>query len=380
MRTFSIWRHALFALSLLTLSSTAFAGKPHGQPAKPDHPTPSHQTVGKHGKHKTATVPKAKSTKLSDRVRSTKSHAAKTVAPQPKDKDATKDPKSSAEKKHDPAPKAAKSKTPAKHHGRTAKRAEPQAVRPHAKPAPKTCLHDPVTIVRGADNHSENLVLTRCNGRPADGALQHFSTLVAPNLAAAPSNADASNHAKGAKSSRHPTIKSLDVGLMNRIQAIATHFPGKSVRIASSYRPLSARSYHQTGRAVDLVLPGVRNEELVAFCRTLPDTGCGYYPNSSFVHVDVRAPGTGHVYWIDASKPGEAARYVTTWPEKSDASDKAANPPPGVHDDDHPVEEASSEPTEPQPVKLEPPAAAPIRLLPPGDVELDSKRDDKKSR
>jgi hypothetical protein len=33
----------------------------------------------------------------------------------------------------------------------------------------------------------------------------------------------------------------------------------------------------------------------------LDDTGCGYYPNADFIHMDVRDPGTGHVAWIDAS-------------------------------------------------------------------------------
>ncbi len=82
----------------------------------------------------------------------------------------------------------------------------------------------------------------------------------------------------------------------------------------SGYRPQSRGSQHQTARALDLRVAGVRNEELVAFCKTLTDTACGYYPNSSFVHVDVRNPGTGSVTWIDASGPHEAPRYVKQWP------------------------------------------------------------------
>jgi hypothetical protein len=74
-----------------------------------------------------------------------------------------------------------------------------------------------------------------------------------------------------------------------------------------------------------LRVTGVSNEELVAFCKTLSDTGCGYYPNSSFVHVDVRLPGTGSVSWIDASGPGEPPRYVTQWPPP-----EAEEPPPFV--------------------------------------------------
>jgi hypothetical protein len=83
----------------------------------------------------------------------------------------------------------------------------------------------------------------------------------------------------------------------------------------SGYRPQSAGSLHQHARALDLRVVGVSNEELVAFCRTMADTGCGYYPNSSFVHVDVRSPGVGNAFWIDASGPTEPPRYVTQWPE-----------------------------------------------------------------
>ena len=48
--------------------------------------------------------------------------------------------------------------------------------------------------------------------------------------------------------------------------------------------------------------------------KTLKDSGCGYYPNSYFVHVDVRPAGAGHVYWIDTSGPGEKPNYVKQWP------------------------------------------------------------------
>ena len=32
------------------------------------------------------------------------------------------------------------------------------------------------------------------------------------------------------------------------------------------------------------------------------------------MHVDVRPAGTGHVYWIDTSGPGEKPNYVKQWP------------------------------------------------------------------
>jgi hypothetical protein len=98
------------------------------------------------------------------------------------------------------------------------------------------------------------------------------------------------------------------------LQRVVDHFGARSVTVVSGYRPASLGSFHQSARALDFHLAGVRNEALVAFCRTLPDTGCGYYPNSSFVHMDVRPEGTGHVFWIDASGPGEPAQYVASWP------------------------------------------------------------------
>ena len=41
------------------------------------------------------------------------------------------------------------------------------------------------------------------------------------------------------------------------------------------------------------------------YLRTLSDVGVGYYPNSSFVHLDVRDTNT---YWVDYAGPGEAPR------------------------------------------------------------------------
>ena len=58
----------------------------------------------------------------------------------------------------------------------------------------------------------------------------------------------------------------------------------------------------------------VPNEQLFNICRKLDDIGCGFYPNSKFVHIDIRRPGTGHAYWIDISGPGEPSHYVDGWP------------------------------------------------------------------
>ncbi len=105
----------------------------------------------------------------------------------------------------------------------------------------------------------------------------------------------------------HPRVFAL-------LQQVVQAFPDRELKIYSGYRRDGATSYHRKGRAVDIALTGVPNEALFRFCRTLPDAGCGYYPNSKFVHIDARPAGTGHAIWIDASGPGERARYVDSWP------------------------------------------------------------------
>lgn len=134
-----------------------------------------------------------------------------------------------------------------------------------------------------------------------------------------------------------PNVRLLDAGLLSRVETISKHFGNKPISLVSGYRPKSKGSLHQSARALDMRVTGVSNEELVAFCKTLEDTGCGYYPNSSFVHVDVRNKGTGSVSWIDASGPGETPRYVTQWP-----------PPPDEKADEKATATATSDEEEPK--------------------------------
>jgi hypothetical protein len=126
--------------------------------------------------------------------------------------------------------------------------------------------------------------------------------------------------------------------------------------VVSGYRPTSQGSFHAMGRAIDFRFDGVENTDLVAFCKTLPDTGCGFYPNSSFIHLDVRDAGAGHVSWIDASGPGEKPAYVAVWPpppsDDGDAVKLLAKldelqllPPPSPS----PVQEQKTEETKPEP-------------------------------
>jgi len=103
----------------------------------------------------------------------------------------------------------------------------------------------------------------------------------------------------------------IDERLIRMVGKLSDHFGGRAIRVISGYRPWSPDQYtteskHNVGRAMDFSIPGVPNEVIRDFCRSLPDVGCGYYPNSSFVHLDVRE---GSAYWIDYSGPGEPPRY-----------------------------------------------------------------------
>ena len=254
-------------------------------------------------------------------------------------------PKNDAAKVDAPNADAAKAK---------AKPIDPKAAKAAAAAAAAakaSCMKDPVEIIRGPE--IDTFALTKCDGSLAPLAIEHLSVSVRPGSAARPTMPLAElAKTKGNELARG--VHRVDDRLALRIQALADHF-GKSgsvvkLSVVSGYRPTSIGSMHATGRAIDFRLEGAKNEDVVAFCKTLTDTGCGYYPNSSFVHLDVRDPGAGHVSWIDASGPGETPRYVTQWPPRMSHAEKlepaSAKEPAAKSDredasepvDDHPAE------------------------------------------
>lgn len=186
------------------------------------------------------------------------------------------------------------------------------------------CAKDPVEIIRGPE--IDRFALTKCDGTVAPFAVERLSIAIRPGSAARPV-APIAELAKKDGDEIAPRVHRVDPGLTLRMQALADHFgtPGTPVKISivSGMRPTSVGSMHALGRAIDFRIEGQKNEDIVAFCKTLNDTGCGYYPNSSFVHLDVRDAGRGHVSWIDASGPGEKPRYVGKWPLKEEPLEPA---------------------------------------------------------
>jgi uncharacterized protein YcbK (DUF882 family) len=103
----------------------------------------------------------------------------------------------------------------------------------------------------------------------------------------------------------------IEPRLIHLLAAVSNHFGSRKVEVISGFRPYSplqhtTHSNHNIGKAVDFRVLGVPNEVVRDYCRTLRDVGCGYYPNSTFVHMDVREKSS---FWIDFSRPGEPPRY-----------------------------------------------------------------------
>jgi len=103
------------------------------------------------------------------------------------------------------------------------------------------------------------------------------------------------------------TRPETDPRLIRLLAKVSGHFGSRPIRIVSGYRTRSfyEDSRHKLSRAVDFSIPGIDNVTLRDYLRTLTSVGVGYYPNSSFVHLDVRDTNT---YWVDYAGPGEAPR------------------------------------------------------------------------
>jgi hypothetical protein len=113
----------------------------------------------------------------------------------------------------------------------------------------------------------------------------------------------------------HHTNKrhAMNPRLVRLLYETGRHFGGRRIEVISGYRhprvARNRRSPHMKGLACDLRVAGVKNAELRDFLRgRFTRVGVGYYPNSTFVHLDVRRGRSA--FWIDYSGPGEMALYA----------------------------------------------------------------------
>jgi uncharacterized protein YcbK (DUF882 family) len=95
------------------------------------------------------------------------------------------------------------------------------------------------------------------------------------------------------------------------IYETAKHFEFKLITLYDGYRAPSVarqkgntKSPHKKGIAADFRIQDVDNKTLRDFLYTTFDgVGVGYYPNSTFVHLDVRSKGKA--FWTDYSYPNQ---------------------------------------------------------------------------
>ncbi len=117
--------------------------------------------------------------------------------------------------------------------------------------------------------------------------------------------------------------------LVRVLARVSNHFRGRRIVVVSGFRSASrantnGTSRHARGAAIDIRVEGVPNEELRDYCRGFSNLGVGYYPRSTFVHIDVRDKDA---YWVDWSRPGEPPSYMP--PGQTPPAELGAGEPTG---------------------------------------------------
>ncbi len=156
----------------------------------------------------------------------------------------------------------------------------------------------------------------------------------------------------------------VDPRLIALLADVSEHFGGRPLRVVSGWRDHSyfKDSRHKHSKAVDFSIAGVPNTVLRDYVRRFRNCGVGYYPNSSFVHLDVRESAA---YWVDYAGPGEAPR---SRPRPDPKEAVAASEPSGR------IEEAGAE-VENRPVSATAAAAAAVtRVRPATDITSGASR------
>ncbi|MBI5502738.1 MAG: YcbK family protein [Deltaproteobacteria bacterium] len=107
----------------------------------------------------------------------------------------------------------------------------------------------------------------------------------------------------------------VDPRLVRVLYVLALHFEAREIVIVSGIRlpeEDGRTSNHHAGRAADIIVPGVPNEEVASYAREFGRLGVGVYPVSGFTHVDVRERS---FFWTDSSGPGEPICTVGILPD-----------------------------------------------------------------
>lgn len=194
------------------------------------------------------------------------------------------------------------------------------------------CVRPAVTLrYYGRAEEETALPLTRCDGRAYEPSRDPLSVLTRPRGTEVPVERREGEFIAD-------DIRRLDGQLLVLLQRLADEWPGHTIEIVSGYRPRARQgSRHRGGHALDVRVVGVHRTRVAALGRTWARTGVGFYPNSTFTHLDVRDSPT---FWVDESSPGERPRYVPG--EEEDAVFAAALARAGEDESDGEVAAASA--------------------------------------
>lgn len=114
----------------------------------------------------------------------------------------------------------------------------------------------------------------------------------------------------------------IEPRVLDAVYRIQVHFDAQEIRIISGYRtPHGGASNHGKGRAIDVVVPGATDDDVAKFAREMGFMGVGIYPQSGFVHVDVRERS---YFWVDSSGPGKKNRERGILGDVASRADAAA--------------------------------------------------------
>jgi uncharacterized protein YcbK (DUF882 family) len=189
----------------------------------------------------------------------------------------------------------AQAATPAKSRPVTRPVAKTTAKKPAKKTTKKASKNAPVVLYAVNRRETMALRLRDGKGRPVKGMQRRFDHFLRC-------------HYTNVEHKMNPR-------LMRLLFQTGHHWPGRRLEVVSGYRhPTVAKnphSPHMQGLACDFRVEGVKTAELRDYLRrTFEKVGVGYYPNSSFVHLDVRKDRSA--FWIDYSGPGDRAIYSAT--------------------------------------------------------------------
>lgn len=107
--------------------------------------------------------------------------------------------------------------------------------------------------------------------------------------------------------------KSINWRLISTLYRVSRAFKGRRLIVYSGFRSRRVaklkHSYHTRGRAIDFRVEGVSRRKLRDYVmKRFKKVGVGFYPNTPFIHMDVR--DTRSAFWVDFSSSGEDSRYA----------------------------------------------------------------------